>query len=179
MLLIITMIEALITSKTRVRLLVKFFLNPAMSAYLRELSDEFGESTNGIRVELNRMAKAGILQTETRGKTVMYRAQTAHPLYNEISGLVAKYMGLDKIVEDVVQKLGSLQAAYITGDYAQGKDTGVVDLVLVGHIDKAYLLTLIEKAEAIINRKIRFLALTPAEAESLPGKTKTVLIWKS
>ena len=173
------MIEALITSKTRIRLLVKFFLNPAMSAYLRELSDEFGESSNGVRVELNRMAKAGILETEVKGKTVLYRAKQSHPLYQEISGLVAKYMGLDKIVEDVVAKLGHLEAAYITGDYARGKDTGIVDLVLVGDIDKAYLLTLIEKAEAIIHRKIRFLALLPEEAPAVLSKPGAVLIWKS
>lgn len=173
------MIEALITSKTRIRLLVKFFLNPAMSAYLRELADEFGESTNGIRVELNRMAKAGILETETKGKTVLYKARQNHPLYKEISGLVVKYMGLDKIVEDVVRKLGNLQAAYITGDYAKGKDTGVVDLVLVGNIDKTYLLVLIEKAETIIRRKIRFLAVLPEEAGPFLDMPGIVLIWKS
>lgn len=173
------MIEALITSKTRIRLLVKFFLNPATSAYLRELSEEFGESTNGIRVELNRMAKAGILETEPRGKMVLYRAKQTHPLYKEISGLVAKYMGLDKIVEDIVAKLGRLESAYITGDYAKGKDTGIVDLVLVGDIDKSYLILLIEKAEKLINRKIRFLALMPEEAEQILNKPGAVLIWQA
>ncbi len=62
------MIEALITSKTRIRLLVKFFLNPTMSAYLRELSEEFGESSNGIRVELNRMANAESWKRRPRAK---------------------------------------------------------------------------------------------------------------
>ncbi|MCG9909988.1 MAG: winged helix-turn-helix domain-containing protein [Flavobacteriales bacterium] len=173
------MIEALITSKTRIRLLVKFFLNPAMSAYLRELSDEFGESTNGIRVELNRMAKAGILETRSEGKTLLYKAKVSHPLFNEISGLVAKYIGLDKIVEDVVRKLGKVDAAYITGDYAKGKDTGIVDLVLVGDVDKAYLLTLIEKVENLINRKIRFLILTREESENILNKPGAILIWRS
>jgi len=170
------MIEALITSKTRIRLLVKFFLNPAMSAYLRELSDEFGESTNGIRVELNRMAKAGILETRSEGKTLLYKAKVSHPLFNEISGLVAKYIGLDKIVEDVVRKLGKVDAAYITGDYAKGKDTGIVDLVLVGDVDKAYLLTLIEN---LIKRKIRFLILTREESENIINKPGAILIWRS
>lgn len=173
------MIEALITSKTRIRLLVKFFLNPAMSAYLRELSDEFGESTNGIRVELNRMAKAGILETRSEGKTLLYKAKVSHPLFNEISGLVAKYIGLDKIVEDVVRKLGKVDAAYITGDYAKGKDTGIVDLVLVGDVDKTYLLTLIEKVENLIKRKIRFLILTREESENIINKPGAILIWRS
>jgi hypothetical protein len=172
------MIEALITSKTRIRLLVKFFLNPATSAYLRELSEEFGESTNGIRLELNRMAKAGILDTQTKGKTILYQAKKSHPLFNEISGLVAKYMGIDKIVEDVVRKLGKLDAAYLTGDYAKGKDSGVVDLILVGDVDKVYLIGLIEKVEKLVKKKIRFMVLTPDENVLLPS-TGTLLIWKS
>jgi hypothetical protein len=173
------MIEALITSKTRIRLLVKFFLNPATTAYLRELAEEFGESTNGIRVELNRMAKAGILETQANGKTVLYRAQKTHPLFAEISGLVAKYMGMDRIVEDIIGKLGKLDAAYLTGDYAKGRDSGIVDLVLVGDVDKSYLLNLIEKAEAMIDRKIRFLVLDPGEDAELLPRTGALLIWKA
>lgn len=176
------MLDALITSKTRIRLLVKFFLNPAMSSYLRELSDEFGESTNGVRVELNRLSKAGLLESRTEGKTVIYKAQSRHPLFKDIQSLVGKYMGIDKIVEDIVKKLGKLDSAYVTGDYAKGKDSGVVDLVLLGDIDKVYLLSLVEKAEKLINRKIRFLVLLPEEAESFNEKLNSgsaVLIWKS
>lgn len=173
------MIEALITSKTRIRLLVKFFLNPATTAYLRELSEEFGESTNGIRVELNRLAKVGLLETQSHGKTILYRAKKSHPLFHEISALVAKYMGLDKIVEDVVSKLGRLEAAYLTGDYARGKDTGIVDLVLVGDVDKPYLISLIEKAEKLIDRKIRFLVLNPGEETELLPRSGALLIWKA
>lgn len=176
------MLDALITSKTRIRLLVKFFLNPAMSSYLRELSEEFGESTNGVRVELNRLTKAGLLESKTEGKTVVYKAKLSHPLFSDIKNLVVKYMGIDKIVDDIVKKLGKLDAAYVTGDYAKGKDSGVVDLVLVGDIDKIYLLNLVEKAEKLINRKIRFLVLMPAETEDFKEKLNTgsaVLIWKS
>ena len=53
------MIETLISSKTRIKLLLKFFLNSNTTAYLRGLEEEFGESTNSIRLELNRFEKAG------------------------------------------------------------------------------------------------------------------------
>jgi NTP pyrophosphatase (non-canonical NTP hydrolase) len=46
-------LDALITSKTRVKMLLKFFTNGTSSAYLRGLAEEFGESTNAIRHELN------------------------------------------------------------------------------------------------------------------------------
>jgi predicted ArsR family transcriptional regulator len=74
------MLDALITSKTRVRLLVKFFLNPTMKSYLRQLADEFGESTNAVRVELNRLTEAGILESEANGNVINYKAKESHPL---------------------------------------------------------------------------------------------------
>lgn len=61
MILNIVMIETLISSKTRVKLLMKFFLNSNNVAYLRSLEEEFQESTNGIRLELNKFEKAGFL----------------------------------------------------------------------------------------------------------------------
>lgn len=171
--------EALITSKTRIRLLVKFFLNPSTSAYLRELSNEFGESSNGIRVELNRMASAGLLESKSGGKTVVYSAHKGHPLFKEITGLVAKYVGLDRIVEDVVKKLGEVSAAYLIGDYAKGKDAGIVDLVLVGAVDKTYLVNLIERAEEIIQRRIRFLILSEEDKNQIIQEQPALLIWKA
>jgi hypothetical protein len=169
--------EALITSKTRIRLLVKFFLNPSTSSYLRELSNEFGESSNGIRLELNRMASAGLLETKSGGKMVHYCAHQGHPLFKEIRGLVAKYVGLDRIVEDVVEKLGKVSAAYLIGDYAQGKDTGIIDLLLVGTVDKLYLVNLLERAEDIIRRRIRFLILNAHELNQIIQDKPALLIW--
>jgi DNA-binding transcriptional ArsR family regulator len=157
------MLDALITSKTRIRLLVKFFLNPAMSAYLRELAEEFGESTNAVRVELNRLSEAGILESESKGNVVLYKAKTSHPLFPEIKSIVNKYTGVDRVIEDVVQRLGKVERAYLVGDYAAGRDTGIIDLILLGEVDKGYLDLLIDKAEKIVNRRIRYLIMNREE----------------
>jgi len=84
-------------------------------------------------------------------------------LFPEITGIVSKYLGLDSLAEQVISQLGDLKQAWVVGDYALGKDTGLIDLVLVGDIDKAYLEKLISKAEALIHRKIRTLVLTTEE----------------
>ena len=137
------MLDALITSKTRIRLLVKFFLNPTMKAYLRQLADEFGESTNAVRVELNRLTEAGILESEAVGNVVKYKAKQSHPLFPEIRSIVSKMTGLDSIIEWVIQRLGDVENAYLIGDYAKGRDSGIIDVILVGKVDKAYLTELI------------------------------------
>ena len=157
------MLDALITSKTRVRLLVKFFLNPTMKAYLRELASEFDESTNSVRLELNRLKEAGLLESEAQGNLVMYNAKTSHPLYPEIRSIVNKMTGIDSVIESVIENLGSVDKAYLIGDYAKGKDSGVIDVALTGNVDKQYLQELIGKAEKLMQRKIRALVFTSDE----------------
>ena len=173
------MLDALITSKTRIRLLVKFFLNPTMKAYLRQLADEFGESTNSVRVELNRLTEAGILESEAKGNVVQYKAKQSHPLFPEIKSIVSKMTGLDSIIEWVIQRLGQLDFAYLIGDYAKGKDSGVIDVILVGKVDKVYLNELIDKAEDLVKRKIRYIVMNQVELEQykLQHEEPILLLW--
>lgn len=150
------------------KLLMKFFSNSTAKAYLRGLSTEMGESTNAIRLELNRLSAAGLLDHEQDGNTVLYRANTSNPFFREIQRLVMKYMGLDNIVELVTQKLGKIELAFISGDYAKGIDSGVIDLVIVGDIEnRLYLEKLHARAEEISGRRIRMLILSKDEFKKL------------
>ena len=177
------MLGTLITSKTRIKLLLKFFLNSNNTAYLRSLEPEFGESTNAIRQELNRFEDAGLLVSLSEGNKKIYKANTKHPLFPEINGLLMKHIGLDKIIEKVVNKLGQLEAVYLVGEIAKGKNSKVIDLWFVGDkIDKKYLLDLMEKAELMINRKIRYIILDDKELQdflSTNNKNEFLLLWES
>ena len=161
------MLESLITSKTRIRLLLKFFLNPETRAYLRELASEFGESTNGIRLELNSLTKAKLLKSSNIGRTVVYRANKDHTLFTDIQSVVQKYVGIDHLVDDLISELGQIDAAYIIGDYAHGSDSGLIDLVIVGQVKVDVLQRLVDKTGKIISRKIRPLVLDQEELEHL------------
>lgn len=164
------MLDTLITSKTRLRLILKFFLNKETEAYLQELGAEFGESTNGIRVELNRLMEAKLLVSENAGRTVLYKANVKHSMFSDIQKVVRKYVGIDRLVIDLIEQLGQLKAAYIIGDYAKGIDSGLIDLILVGQVKKSVLFSLVEKTERAIDRKIRFLVLEPSEFKRLQGQ---------
>lgn len=162
------MLDSIITSKTRIQLLLRFFMNSERQAYLRELSTELGESSNGVRVELERLEKAKLLESVSNGRTKSYQANKAHPLFADIQSIVKKTLGIDKLIEDVVIKLGDVKMAFITGDYARGIDSGIIDLVIVGEIRRDFLDLLVQKTEVEIgNRKIRALVLTEAEFEKL------------
>lgn len=176
------MLDALITSKTRINLLLKFFINPATKGYLRELASQMGESTNAVRVELDRLVEAGYLEKSNTGNRVYYNANIRHPLYNDIHNVVKKYLGIDVLIDNVLSKLGQVNEAYIIGDYAKGVDSGIIDVVIIGSIDYNYLIQLTQKAEKIINRKIRTLILSPAEKKDYELKLDldtALLVWKS
>ena len=164
------MLGGIVTSKTKTNLLVRMFLNPAMKAYLRELAKEFDVSTNSVRTELNTLTEHNILIAERDGRSVYYRANTKHPLFPELSSMVRKITGIDELARSVIERLGNLEAVYLTGDYARGKDSGIIDLVLIGDINREQLDDVIMKTERYINRKIRPLILTKGDLDSLLEK---------
>lgn len=158
------MIETLITSKTRVKLLIKFFLNAETSSYLRELAADLNENTNAVRVELNRLRRAGILLSERSGNKVFYRANREHIFFKDIQSIVSKYTGFDRLLEEVVEYLGDLKRVYVIGDYANGNDSGNIELLMTGGVKLDYLTNLIDRMELEINRTIKCAVMTPEEA---------------
>lgn len=174
------MIETLISSKTRIKLLLKFFLNSNTTAYLRSLESEFGESSNAIRVELNRFEEAGMLNSFNQGNRKYFQANTAHPMYNEVHNILKKQFGIDKIIEGVIERLGEVERVFVIGELAKGMDSPIVDLVIIGNINKEYLINLIDKDEKLISKKIRYISYSPLEfsyAKELELK-ESLLIWE-
>jgi predicted nucleotidyltransferase len=86
-------------------------------------------------------------------------------MFSDIQNILMKYTGLDKIIEQVIGRLGNIELVYIVGDLAKGMDSPIIDLILVGDIDKNYLLNLTEKAEKLINKKVRFVIFSESEFE--------------
>ncbi|WP_323757888.1 ArsR family transcriptional regulator [Roseivirga sp.] len=172
------MLEALISSKTRIRLLLRFFLNPDSSAYLRGLAEEFSESTNSVRLELNRFEEAGMLNSDFVGNKKVFRANRSYPLFKEVRSILLKYTGLQEVLDQIIEKLGDLKDVYLTGDLALGKDSDVVSLILIGDPDLHYLIQLIKKAEELMPKKIQYLVYSQEEASKMTfDSNHHLLIW--
>jgi DNA-binding transcriptional ArsR family regulator len=174
--------EGIIASKTRIKLLIRFFFNPEAKSYLRELAKEFNVSTNSVREELNQLTKTNLLKKDRNGRQVFYSADTSHPLFPELKSMVSKVMGIDQVIDGIVNRLGDLEEAYLIDDYAEGKDTGIIDLLLVGNIDQYHLNDLSRKTERYIKRKIRSLVLTRVEYKKLLPeieKRPRILLWEA
>lgn len=177
-----SLFAGLISSKTRIKLLIRFFFNPRTRSYLRELAKEFDLSTNAVREELNQLTKTNLLKSEKNGRNVYYTANQDHPLFPELKSMVSKVMGVDRVIDGIVHRLGELERAYLIGDYAEGKDTGIIDLILVGNINDHHLADLSKKTERYIRRKIRTLILTREEHRGFLPQLKDrpiILLWEA
>lgn len=160
------MLGTLITSKTRIKLLLKFFLNANNTGYLKNLEAEFEDSSNGIRVELNKFEEAGLLNSESVGNKKVFRANTEHPLFSDIHSILIKYIGIDFLIERVIERLGNISKVYLIGSIAKGLDVPIIDIIIVGDIDKNYLNQLIDKTQPLLKKEIRYILYGKSEFES-------------
>ncbi len=135
-----------------------------------------------MREELNQLTRTELLTSKKSGRQVHYMANQEHPLFPELKSMVSKVMGIDQVLDSIVKRLGDLESAYLIDDYAEGKDTGIIDLLLVGDIDQYHLNDLSRKTERYIKRKIRSLVLSRDEYNDILPKLEKrprVLIWEA
>lgn len=170
------LLETLITSKTRIRILLKFFLNPETKTYLRALSGELGESSNAVRVELNRLTEAGMLSSKKEGNKLLYQVNELHPLYIPVNSIIRQYVGVDEIISNVIRGLGKIEKIYLSGLLANGLSSDIIDIVIIGEINMDYLLETVEKIEKGIDKKIRYLLYTLAEADCISFDSRNFLL---
>ena len=121
------------------------------------LASEFKESTNSIRKELNHLSDAGYLNKYKDNNKVAYKANTSHPLFDVLQKVVFKHLGLEEIVEKVLERMGSVKKILLVGDYAKGMDTGNIEVILIGdQLNTEYIEGLEKKIQDIIERKVSF-----------------------
>ncbi|MEN5380473.1 winged helix-turn-helix domain-containing protein [Sphingobacterium kitahiroshimense] len=156
------MLDSLITSKTRLKLLIKFFVSASNQGYLRGLAEEFQESTNAIRKELNQLEDAGYLEKKSEKNKIIYRANTQHSLFKPLQNLIHTFLGIDEIVDHVLDKSGDIQSVCLIGDYAKGLDSGGIEVLILGEdLNQAYLLQLAAKVAKKLKKEIKLYFNTP------------------
>ena len=167
----------LITSKTRLKLLLRFFVNQDLSGYLQGLSKELDENSNSVRVELNRLEEAGMLEAELEGRRKLYRVNKNHPLTSDLTNMLRKVTGIDSLVERVVDRIGeNLEQVWILGSLAQGINSDELEVLLIGqNLDEDYIKELMEKVGKHIEKAIHYIIGTSYD----PTTTENgLLVWQ-
>ena len=116
-----------------------------------------GGSTNKIRKELNHLHEAGYLNKVKNENIMEYTANTMHPLYEVLQKVVMKHLGLEDVVDNVLEKMGNVEQIILVGDYANGNDSGLIEVFLIGQgLNMQYIAQLEDKIEGLIGRKVSF-----------------------
>ena len=139
-------------------MLIKFFVSAANRGYLNGLANEFNESTNSIRKELNNLSDAGYLLKSKQNNRIIYNADTKHPLFKVLQKIVRQDLGLEEIVETVISRMGDLDIISLTGDYAKGIDSGIIKIAVIGDgVNNDYLENIKIKIKDKISRDVDFI----------------------
>ena len=139
-------------------MLIKFFISAANNGYLNGLANEFNESTNSIRKELNNLSSAGYLLKSKENNRVIYNANTSHPMFEVLQKIVRQHLGLEDIVETVIERIGDVDQIALTGEYAKGIDSGKIEVITNGpNVNSDYLNIIKPKIKKKIGREVSFL----------------------
>ncbi len=160
-------ISSALFSDSQARVLQWLFGQPERSYHLSELRRLTSLGSASLQRELNRLADAGLVNSERVGNLRRFQANPQSPVYQELASLVRKTLGVVPLLRQALQPLaGRLSKAFIYGSVARQTDTAGsdVDLLLVGeNLSLNEILNLLLPLEAQLGRKINPNCYTPAE----------------
>lgn len=159
------MLSDLITSKSRVKLLNVFLLNPYEIYHVRECVRRTNDEINAVRRELQYLHKKGVLTREQRANRVYYALDKNYTFYYDLLNIGAKTLGLGNDVIKNRVKLGKIKYAMFSGQFARKikKNPEDVDFMIVGTVVLPELAVLVRKEEARLGKEIIYTAMPEEE----------------
>ena len=150
-------LETILGSKLRVKVLGWIFTHPDERYFVRQLTGLLGEDSTNVSRELARLEKAGILIVTVSGRQKYYQANKESPIYNELHGLIVKTVGVVDVLRlSMETSSGKIKAAFVFGSIASGNENrdSDIDVMLVGAISFGDIVNLLSTAEERLGREI-------------------------
>lgn len=160
------LLEELIISRVRVKMLELFFSDPSGMYHVRDIVRKVGEEINAVRRELAHLEKAGLLSKEQRANRLFYQVRRDYPLFYELVELIAKTTGLGKDILKNKAKLGKIKYAMFSGRFVRRlphKGGSDVDMLIVGNVVLPELGNLVKQEEARGERELNYTVMTEEE----------------
>jgi hypothetical protein len=161
-----SLVTALFTD-SQSRLFPWLFGQPERAYHLNELRRLTGLGSASLQREINRLADAGLVDSQALGNMRRFQANPQSPVFAELVALTRKTLGTVPVLQDALLTLcPQLQAAWVFGSVAKQTDTARsdIDVMLVGtDLLLSKVLASLEPAEAKLGRKINPTCYTPQE----------------
>lgn len=159
-------LEDIIISRVRVKILTLFFSHPGTIFHVRDIVRKVGEEINAVRRELAHMEKAGMVTKEQRANRLFYSFRKDYPLYFDLMEIIGKTSGIGWDLIKQRTKLGKIKFAMISGRLLRGlpkKSSSDVDLLVVGNVVLPELSQLVKAEEVRREREINYTVMTEEE----------------
>ncbi len=114
--------------KARGAILRLLFGQPGREYHLRDLSRQAELTAAAVQKELAGLAAAGVVSSRRDGNRLYFRANTAHPVYPELHGIVVKTAGFSAELSRALEGVDGVEAAFIFGSMAAGTAAADSDL---------------------------------------------------
>ena len=153
------MLERLLGSRLRARVIGWLFTHPDERFYVRQLAALLGEDSTNLSRELARLESLGILLSERDGRQKYYRANPDSSVFVELKGLATKTAGVVDVLRQALEGFREeIDSAFVFGSFAQQDETAAsdIDLVIISDVDPVSLHGAIAQAEEVLRRTINY-----------------------
>ena len=159
------MLEKLITSSARVKVIKLLLLNEDQRYYQREIAELAGLPVRAVQREGAKLAEIGLLRRIEDGNRIYFQANPACPIFPELKRILLKTVALEFLLSESLSQDGDIEVAFIYGSYAANQETitSDVDLFVIGSVLSRELSAAVRPVQADIQREINYHLVTPQE----------------
>src|SRR3981081_3686223 len=158
------MIEQLLGSKTRVKLLQLFFGNPNRSFYVREITRKIDEQINSVRRELSNLLSIGIISSDTTNNRLYYEVDQKYEFYEPLKTIFGNNTNEDAQTanggrKDEFKALGNVDIVLYTGQFTRDNTAGI-DVFIVGNTNAHAVQKFVTGLEAQEGKELRYTVMS-------------------
>lgn len=155
------MLKALFSSKTRVKLLRTFLLNPEKEYFIRQLTRLLNEQINSVRRELNNLKKIGLLKARNKDRKKYFHLNPDFLICQELTSIFQKASASGDEVAKKIAKMGTVDLLILSGIFVANPQSPI-DIFVVGNVDKEKLAAYTSR-ELNQDRTVRFTVLSKSD----------------
>ncbi len=172
------MLEKLLTSKTRVKILELLILNADSEFYLRETAKRVGISPAYVKKELKNLQELNLILQRKRGNMILFKINKNSPIFEELKSIFLKTESLGDFIRKNLRELGEIKYALIYGSFAKGVESkeSDIDLLIIGTVREEELIKVIRKIEGKMGREINYIIWSESEFKEKANKKHHLLM---
>jgi len=173
------MLDHIIPSQTRIKILELFFHNPENSYYLRKVVREVDKEVNAVKRELDILEKEKVLLKEKRLNKVFYTLNKSYVFYEEFLRIFAKTGTLATLIYDKITKLGKVKFIALSSKFAKKEliKTDEVYLIFVGAVVVPEVTSIVSDVEKEFGSEINYTVMSEEEF-AFRKKNNDPFVWR-